>query len=93
MTNGHFESCSPRSMLARTHWLASKIWKIAATLSKRDGDRDGARILGRVDVYEGRDQEPWRGDHRGRGQDGDRASVRPKAHQPACAIARALRAP
>ena len=79
-------------MLARAHWLASTIWNSAATLSKRDGDRDGVRIFRRIDVNERRDQEPRRGDHRGGGQDGVH-EVRPKADQPARAIARASRAP
>ena len=38
-------------------------------LEQRDGDRDCARILRRVDIDEGRDQEPRRDDHRGCGQD------------------------
>ena len=39
-------------------------------LEQGEGHRNCVRILGRVDVNERRDQEPRRGDHRDRGQNG-----------------------
>ena len=66
MTNGHFEIVQPAQ-----HVGEDALTRIEDLEDRRDLERATATatalcILGRVDVYEGRDQEPRRGDHRGR---------------------------
>ena len=65
MTNGHFGVVQPAQHVGEDALSCVEDLEDRRDLEQRDSDRDGACILGRVDVYEGRDQEPRRGDHRG----------------------------
>ena len=96
MIRGTRELCRPRSILASVAWLASKIWKIAATRNSATGDPHSRGIGGRVDVDERRNEEARRGDYRcprHDGEDDGDAEGRPAGACNGRRIARAISVP